>query len=203
MEWRLPFGEPEPGHRHISHLLGAYPGNQIHLAGETPLRSAVVKTIEGRLKHGGAQSGWSRAWTSGIYARLGAGDQSAHHLTKLLERSTLDNLWNHPPFQIDGNFGATAAVAEMLLQSHERNAEGHTVLRLLPALATRWPTGSVRGLRGRGGFELDVDWSDGALQSARITSDHGAPAVVAYGDKRRNLKLDPGASLRLTSADFH
>jgi alpha-L-fucosidase 2 len=203
MEWIRPFDEPEPGHRHISHVLGAYPGNQIDLAADPQLRDAVARSIDYRLQHGGAATGWSRAWTIGMFARLGDGAAAGHHLLKILERSTLDNLWdNHPPFQIDGNFGATAAIAEMLLHSHERTADGKPIVRLLPALPPQWPRGSVQGLRARGGFTVDLAWDGGRLQQAEVRSEHGTPAVLVYGETNRPLEIAAGETMRVTAADW-
>jgi alpha-L-fucosidase 2 len=190
MEWRLPFRENEPGHRHISHVIGAYPGNQINLDRDPEMRDAVLRSIEGRLERGGAGTGWSRAWTIGMFARLSDGKQAYENLIAILRRSTLDNLFdNHPPFQIDGNFGATAAIAEMLLHSH--NDE----IKLLPALPDSWPDGYARGLRARGDYTIDVQWKDGVLSSATIrageNSSRGKVAVV-YNDAQKQVELVPG-----------
>ena len=200
MEWRLPFREREPGHRHISHVIGAYPGNQINLDRDLEMRNAVMKSIEGRLRQGGAGTGWSRAWTIGMFARLSDRDRAYENLIAILSKSTLDNLFdNHPPFQIDGNFGATAAVAEMLLHSH--NDE----LKLLPALPEQWPDGHALGLRGRGDFTVGIRWSQGQLLSAMIHAGENAVSgkvPVIYGNTSTEVAIKPGETVELSLKDF-
>ena len=200
MEWRLPFKEQEPGHRHISHVIGAYPGNQINLDRDAEMRDAVMKSIEGRLERGGAGTGWSRAWTIGMFARLSDSERAFENLMAILKRSTLDNLWdNHPPFQIDGNFGATAAVAEMLLHSH--NDE----IKLLPALPEQWSDGHVRGLRARGDYTVDVQWKDGALFSVAVHGGKnaaGGKVPVVYRNTRKEIEIAPGTSVELSLEDL-
>ncbi|MDQ8201781.1 glycoside hydrolase family 95 protein [Pelagicoccus sp. SDUM812003] len=199
MEWRLPFEEKEPAHRHISHVLGAYPGNQINLDTDPEMRSAVEKVIEERIAKGGAATGWSRAWTIGMYARLSEAETAYHHLIEILRQSTVGNLFDmHPPFQIDGNFGATAAIAEMLLHSH--NDE----IRLLPALPEAWATGSVSGLRARGDFTITMNWKDGELASAEIVfGDNSPPSIVVrYAGQTIELRGQPGSIQTIDSANF-
>lgn len=203
LEWAKPYQEAQPGHRHVSHLVGLHPFAQI--TRDTPdLFAAARKTIDTRLANGGARTGWSRAWTISFMARLGDGDAAYHHCRALLRRSTHPNLFgNHPPFQIDGNFGITAGVCEMLLQSHCRSDEGHPILDLLPALPAGWSEGSVRGLRARGGCEVGMIWKDGKLVSAVLSGvSEATPMVIRYGGNSRIVLLEPGESITLRGSEL-
>lgn len=190
-EWIRDYKEVEPGHRHMSHLVGLYPLSQI--TPQTPeLFEAAGKTIERRLSSGGGHTGWSRAWIVNFYARLHNGDKAFEHLTSLLQKSTLKNLFDsHPPFQIDGNFGGTAGIAEMLLQSHQGFIE------LLPALPSAWIDGDIKGLVARGGFVVDIAWKDGKVASAKVHSQKGGKCKVKYGEKAIELETIAGKDYKL------
>ncbi len=163
-EWNEDYEEAEPGHRHISQLFALYPGTQITRK-EKVLFEAAKKTIERRLSFGGGHSGWSRAWIINMYARLGEGEKAYENLMTLISKQTLPNLFdNHPPFQIDGNFGATAGICEMLVQSHEDE------VRYLPALPDAWKKhGRIEGIRLRGGKTVKVlEWRNGEIVKLEV-----------------------------------
>ena len=193
MEWPEEFEEPEPGHRHISHLYGLHPGALINPDATPELAAAARQTLDYRLAHGGGHTGWSRAWIINFFARLQDGETAWENVRALLAKSTLPNLFdNHPPFQIDGNFGGCAGVAEMLLQSHVRDALGGWEVRLLPALPQAWASGRVTGLRARGGIEVDIAWDDGALTEATLRSEHDVEVTVRLGLQRAQVRLTRG-----------
>ncbi|RDW86827.1 glycoside hydrolase family 95 protein [Aspergillus mulundensis] len=176
-EWMIDYRENEPGHRHVSHLWALYPGKHINLETTPELAKASAVTLQRRQAAGGGHTGWSRAWLINLHARLRDPDQCAEHVEQLLARSTLPNLLDtHPPFQIDGNFGGAAGILEMLVQSHEDG-----IIRLLPACPVGWRSGRLRGVRARGGFELEFAWEDGMIRGPVIVkSDLGLRAVVHY-----------------------
>jgi alpha-L-fucosidase 2 len=193
MEWTAEFDEPHPGHRHISHLYGLHPGNEITRQRNPELLEAARKTIDYRLSHGGGHTGWSRAWIINFFARLHDGQRAGENLQALLSKSTLPNLFdNHPPFQIDGNFGATAGIAEMLLQSHAGEIE------FLPALPAQWADGTISGLCARGGFEVSMTWKANVLVAIRLLSREGRKAVLRYREHVVSLDTKPGAVYHLS-----
>lgn len=187
---------PERQHRHVSHLYGLFPSNQITHRGTPDLFAAARKSLELR---GDVGTGWSLAWKINLWARLRDGDRAYLLLQKALTPvyakgfggggGVYRNLFDaHPPFQIDGNFGATSGIVEMLMQSHIGDIE------LLPALPKAWPNGWVTGLRARGGFEVDIDWRNGVLNHATIHSITGTECRVRYRDKIVNIELKRGSS---------
>ena len=201
MEWLQEYPEAEPTHRHVSHLWGLYPGSEIST--RTPdLAAAARKSLEAR---GDISTGWSLAYKLNLWARLGDGDRANLLLSMLLSPvgsrakagvqfagGSYENLFDaHPPFQIDGNFGATAGIAEMLLQSSSDE------IQLLPALPTAWRNGHVTGLRARGGYQLDLEWNAGKLVDASLKSTIGGNCKVRYGNETTQLTTQAGRSYKL------
>ena len=182
-------------HRHVSHLYGVYPSDQITTRTTPALAEAAKQTLSLR---GDISTGWAIAWRLNLWARLGDGDRAHRILTHLLSPDrTYPNLFDaHPPFQIDGNFGGVSGMTEMLLQDHSGE------IALLPSLPSAWPRGSISGLRCRGGFGLSISWSDGTLVQAELVSDLGEPCILRLGEQTLALHLPKGGRKVLAPADF-
>ncbi|MES2923297.1 MAG: glycoside hydrolase N-terminal domain-containing protein [Verrucomicrobiota bacterium] len=198
-DWDMQAGDKQ--HRHVSHLYGLYPGRDIHRRDTPDLAAAAKKSLELR---GDKATGWATAWRIGLWTHLGDGEHAYQILKHLISPGlTYPNMFDaHPPFQIDGNFGGAASIAEMLVQSRlgtvataEKPALT-TELELLPSLPAAWPAGSVKGLRARGGFEVDVAWKDGKLTVAVVRSLKGGSATLRLGDTTRDVKLSKDESFR-------
>ena len=189
MEWSRDIDDPEDEHRHVNHLFGLHPGHTLSPVTTPELAQAARVVLEHR---GDGATGWSMGWKLNQWARLQDGNHAYKLYGNLLKNGTLDNLWDtHAPFQIDGNFGGTAGITEMLLQSHMG------LIQLLPALPDAWQDGSVSGICARGGFEVNLSWKDGKLAEAVVTSEKGVPCTVRYEDKTLSFKTKKGSSYRI------
>lgn len=195
-EWREDVDDPKCRHRHVSHLFAVHPGRQISPVTTPELAKAAAVSLSAR---GDSGTGWSIAWKINFWARLAEGERTHRLLRNLLTPATKGgrvyfNLFDtHPPFQIDGNFGATAGMTEMLLQSHAQE-NGLPVIDLLPALPPLWKSGSIQGLRARGGYQIDIAWTDGKLHNAKIHSLSGKPCLVRYGSRKEKITIARGQS---------
>ena len=205
-EWSNDWDDPDDHHRHVSHLFGVYPGHQLTPERTPDLVRAAQRSLELR---GDGGTGWSMGWKIVLWARFRDGDHSHKMLRTMLTLvtggetnymqggGTYPNLFDaHPPFQIDGNFGATAGIAEMLLQSHRVSDDGVRVLHLLPALPSLWPDGSIQGLRARGGYEVSLVWKDGQLREVTAVADRDGQCLLQVGDLVARLDASAGRTYR-------
>ena len=193
MEWSRDIDDPDDHHRHVNHLYGLHPGNTISPITTPELAQASRVVLEHR---GDGATGWSMGWKLNQWARLHDGNHAYMLYGNLLKNGTVDNLWDtHPPFQIDGNFGGTAGVTEMLLQSHAG------FIHLLPSLPDAWSEGSVSGLEARGNFCLDLQWAEGQLREVKVTSRKGGKCILRYGEQQLTLQTRAGQSYRILYTD--
>ncbi len=195
-EWPMKCEETEPGHRHMSQLYGLFPGHSIHVNRSPLLAKAAHNTIEKRLANGGGHTGWSQAWIMNFRASLHEGEEAYRSFVSLMEKSTLPNLFdNHPPFQIDGNFGTLTAVTRMIVQT--QLVSDAVECELLPALPESWKDGSLTGVSLKGNLKLDVSWKNGALESARIYAKNEAnymdSVIICYKGKRYDARINGGS----------
>jgi len=196
-EWQLDWDDsaPEPDHRHVSHLYGLFPSDQISFDETPALARAARRSLELR---GDESTGWATSWRANLWARLRDGEH-AHAILRFLlgPERTYPNMFDaHPPFQIDGNFGGTRAIVEMLMQSR-----GDSIL-LLPALPSAWPTGSISGLRARGACRIDLSWRGGTLESATLSGRMKGERRVRFGDREVAVPIVPGRPVRLRGPEL-
>ncbi|MCR5202492.1 MAG: glycoside hydrolase N-terminal domain-containing protein [Lachnospiraceae bacterium] len=192
LEWNKEFTESEPHHRHISHLIGLYPGDRIDRYKTPELFEAAAKSLDLRLKAGGGYTGWSRAWTACVFARMGNGTDAWEHLRSLIGDYATESLLDlHPPriFQIDGNLGGTAAMLEMILQSY------YGIIDILPALPPLWKEGCISGIRARGGYTMDIAWADSKLTEASLVSIKDRQCSIRVKDNPYKITDDNGAEV--------
>ena len=184
LEWNEPYDEPEKGHRHMSHMYALHPSDQITIDKNPKEFEAAKKTIAYRLKHGGAGTGWSRVWMINLNARLFENEKAEDNIKKFFQKSVADNMFDmHPPFQIDGNFGFTAGVAELLMQSHEG------FIRILPTFPSNWKNGKISGLKARGNIEVSIEWEDNMLVKLGLTSAKDKTIKIIYNSIYKNINL--------------
>ena len=189
MEWSKDIDDPNDHHRHVNHLFGLHPGHTISPITTPALAQAAKVVLEHR---GDGATGWSMGWKLNQWARLEDGNHAYMLLGNLLKNGTMDNLWDtHPPFQIDGNFGGTAGMTEMLMQSHLG------FIQLLPALPDAWKSGSVKGLCARGNFEVSMKWTGNKLKRATITSKSGGMCHIRYKNKTQSFRTVKGKTYNL------
>ena len=195
-EWMEDWDDPNDKHRHHSHLFGVYPGRQITMQSTPEFAKAALVSVIAR---GDKNTEWSTAWKINIYARLYQSERAYSLINNMFSNCLLENMFGvHPPFQMDGNFGFTAGVAEMLLQSHYRDEKGY-VLQILPALPNAWPNGEVKGLRARGGLTVDITWKDGKLIKLKISTEIGGTFSVQYNNKQISKTLSKNSKWETTN----
>ncbi|MEG2332927.1 MAG: glycoside hydrolase family 95 protein, partial [Bacteroides sp.] len=192
LEWSTDIDDPKDEHRHVNHLFGLHPGHTLSPITTPELAQAAKVVLEHR---GDGATGWSMGWKLNQWARLHDGDHAYKLYGNLLKNGTMDNLWDtHAPFQIDGNFGGTAGITEMLMQSHMG------FIQLLPALPKAWENGSVNGLCAKGNFEVSIRWKNNQLTEATIVSNAGEPCVLKYEGKTVSFKTQKGKSYKIIIA---
>ena len=205
MEWRKPFAEPWKAHRHKSHLIGLFPGHLYSLSQTPEYAEAARKSLEVRMNpkgkdaRGGGFTGWNLAWTANLWARLHDGNKALQTIYWQLSTQCNENLFNrcNRPFQIDGNLGTVSAVAQMLIQSYERDQKERVILRLLPALPDDWKNGKAAGLHAQGGVKVNMKWNNGKISDAEIYATRDIEFILNYNDKKETVKLKKGEIYRI------